>query len=274
MKKSRFFLVITFLCLVFAGCTTIANKEDLDLLGTEIDQKLAASEAKISKRFQEIDSRIESMQQTIQQQQAVLLSVSEDTKGQIKELKIAVDDTLQNQRKEFELFKKGQEEKNGLFNQEIEAVKKSQNELIRTSISLTDSMVNFQKDLLAVKTSMQQIATEFDAVNTKNFVQENEIVNLKKYYDGQIETLLKEIVRQESEIFLLKQALLKKQTAHENTEVQPAKTADSPTKYYAVKKGDTLSSIAKKYGTTTKKLREINNMKKDDIIIGQKLLIP
>lgn len=44
---------------------------------------------------------------------------------------------------------------------------------------------------------------------------------------------------------------------------------------YIVKKGDTLSSIAKKYNTTYQKLAEYNNIKNPNVIsVGQKIKIP
>src|SRR5690606_14242778 len=50
--------------------------------------------------------------------------------------------------------------------------------------------------------------------------------------------------------------------------------APSP-KIYTVKKGDTLSHIAKKYGTTVKKLVDLNNIKNPDLIYpGQKIKLP
>ena len=44
--------------------------------------------------------------------------------------------------------------------------------------------------------------------------------------------------------------------------------------YYIVQKGDTLWSIANKYKTTVNKLKDINNLSSNLIVIGQKLLIP
>lgn len=43
--------------------------------------------------------------------------------------------------------------------------------------------------------------------------------------------------------------------------------------YYTVKSGDTLYSIAKKYGTTVENLKDINNLKSNIISINQKILI-
>jgi len=43
---------------------------------------------------------------------------------------------------------------------------------------------------------------------------------------------------------------------------------------YVVQKGDSLSRIASRNGTTVKALREANKLKSDTILIGQKLVIP
>ena len=50
--------------------------------------------------------------------------------------------------------------------------------------------------------------------------------------------------------------------------------SSSYAKPYVVKKGDTLSQIAKRYGTTVKKLKNSNNLKSDMIRIGQILTVP
>ena len=43
--------------------------------------------------------------------------------------------------------------------------------------------------------------------------------------------------------------------------------------YYTVKSGDTLYSIAKKYGVTVDKLKDLNNLKNNMISVNQKLLV-
>ena len=44
---------------------------------------------------------------------------------------------------------------------------------------------------------------------------------------------------------------------------------------YVIKKGDCLSVIAQRYGTTVKTLCELNNIKNPDLIFaGHKLLVP
>lgn len=49
---------------------------------------------------------------------------------------------------------------------------------------------------------------------------------------------------------------------------------DSNYDIYVVKGGDTLYSIASRYGLTVNKLKDINNLNSDNLSIGQKLLVP
>lgn len=44
-------------------------------------------------------------------------------------------------------------------------------------------------------------------------------------------------------------------------------------RYHTVKKGETLSSIARKYGLTVQKLKKLNGLKRDQINIGQRLKV-
>ena len=44
-------------------------------------------------------------------------------------------------------------------------------------------------------------------------------------------------------------------------------------KYYTVKAGDTLASIAKKYHVSIKELKKWNNLKSDKITVKQKLRV-
>ena len=43
---------------------------------------------------------------------------------------------------------------------------------------------------------------------------------------------------------------------------------------YVVKTGDSLSSIANRYGTSVSELRSINNLGSDTLFVGQQLLVP
>ena len=42
---------------------------------------------------------------------------------------------------------------------------------------------------------------------------------------------------------------------------------------YRILKGDTLSAIAKKFGTTVAKLKQLNGLKSDRILVGQSLKV-
>jgi LysM repeat protein len=48
----------------------------------------------------------------------------------------------------------------------------------------------------------------------------------------------------------------------------------SKSSYHKVRKGETLSTISRKYGVTVKRLKSANNLKGDNIQEGQKLVIP
>ena len=62
-------------------------------------------------------------------------------------------------------------------------------------------------------------------------------------------------------------------TQSQETNSQPKQSTSSP-QYYKVRKGDTLSSIARKYHTTVKKLCKLNKIKETTILqIGRKLRV-
>jgi len=54
----------------------------------------------------------------------------------------------------------------------------------------------------------------------------------------------------------------------------PARTAPPGGALHEVKAGDTLSELAREYGTTTAALREANQLSSDVIKVGQKLIVP
>ncbi len=55
---------------------------------------------------------------------------------------------------------------------------------------------------------------------------------------------------------------------------KPAPTYSGPCYEYTVQGGDTLSLIAKAFGTTVKKIKDVNGMKNDNLRIGQKINVP
>lgn len=54
----------------------------------------------------------------------------------------------------------------------------------------------------------------------------------------------------------------------------PKPTYSGPVYEYTVQSGDTLSLIAKAFGSTVKRIKEVNGMKGDALKIGQKIVVP
>jgi len=50
--------------------------------------------------------------------------------------------------------------------------------------------------------------------------------------------------------------------------------AVAPHKEYVVQSGDTLSLVAEAFGTNVRTIREMNNLKSDNLRVGQKLKVP
>lgn len=57
-------------------------------------------------------------------------------------------------------------------------------------------------------------------------------------------------------------------------EIRPGQKLDVPAKTYTVKKGDTLSKIAKKYSVLVTTIKQANHLTSSKLVIGKTLLIP
>lgn len=68
--------------------------------------------------------------------------------------------------------------------------------------------------------------------------------------------------------------LSKMQKTHAPPPPAPKKVVIGPHKEYIVQSGDTLSFISQAFGTTVRKLKEMNSLKSDSLRVGQKLMIP
>lgn len=80
-----------------------------------------------------------------------------------------------------------------------------------------------------------------------------------------------------SDLRNLANAQVGEQSISVGDDVFATETSEKPrdkTVVYAVQKGDTLSTIAKKYGISTETVRWANNLTNDDIAIGDELSIP
>jgi LysM repeat protein len=58
------------------------------------------------------------------------------------------------------------------------------------------------------------------------------------------------------------------------TDPGPSTSNRGPGREHVVEKGHTLSAIAQAYGTTVSAIKKANNLKNDNIYVGQKLFIP
>ena len=93
---------------------------------------------------------------------------------------------------------------------------------------------------------------------------------------GTISELRREMQGQRGEIV---QDLSKKIAAMQpptppKTTAKPKPTYAGPCYEYTVQGGDTLSLIAKAFGTTVQKIKDMNGMKSDALRVGQKINVP
>ena len=85
------------------------------------------------------------------------------------------------------------------------------------------------------------------------------------YFRAPIDTLAEQV--QDS-------VVVQQQPVKDTVAANPPKPAErSGTIYYSVKKGDTLSSIARKYHVSVKDIKKWNNLSSDFLQIGKKLKI-
>lgn len=68
--------------------------------------------------------------------------------------------------------------------------------------------------------------------------------------------------------------IAKMQTAASAAKSPEKKVVLGPHKEYVVQSGDTLSLIAQAFDTTVPKIREMNNLKGDNLRVGQKINVP
>ncbi|WP_188205165.1 LysM peptidoglycan-binding domain-containing protein [Desemzia incerta] len=86
---------------------------------------------------------------------------------------------------------------------------------------------------------------------------------------------LKSLNKLSSDTIYVGQKLVIKGAAHTETKPAPSTGTGSTTgtSSYAVKSGDTLSGIARKYNTTVANLKSLNKLSSDTIYVGQKLTV-
>jgi LysM repeat protein len=98
---------------------------------------------------------------------------------------------------------------------------------------------------------------------------------------SEIEALKAEIARLKAEMRSQRKEIVNDivkriNTAQPRTPVSSGRSSvdTSNCEQYVVKSGDTLSLISEAFGTTVRRLKELNGLKSDNLRIGQKLLVP
>jgi len=133
--------------------------------------------------------------------------------------------------------------------------------LIAVVSLLINSLVNKNENPISKKTAPPPLLTLYN--EAKELESKGAYKDAKALYKDLIETSQDEGLTQKAQKDLMKL----------NTKIlfSPAETKDSV--IYVVKKGDTLSGIAKKYNTTVGLIMKSNNLETDFINIGKRLKI-
>ncbi len=140
--------------------------------------------------------------------------------------------------------------------------------------AVRETLKNHSADLNAKLADQQNNAKGLFS-EVKSFANDNQ--QTLNDYRQRIAELEKNMVQQNSNISNLQSALASIIDIIKNTESAPEKaevlSSEPGEKIYKVKAGDSLEKIAKQNQTSVKKLKELNNLTSDQIIIGQKLKI-
>ncbi len=132
--------------------------------------------------------------------------------------------------------------------------------------------VSAQVDVLA--SNQEELATRIRGTESLKAEIESlraEVASLR----GALSEIRRDMQSQRGEIV---QDLSKKIASMQPRETKPAaaprQTYSGPCYEYTVQSGDTLSLIAKAFGTKVQKIKDINGMKSDMLRVGQKINVP
>jgi LysM repeat protein len=111
---------------------------------------------------------------------------------------------------------------------------------------LLQELQQMQNDIRSCNSQIAQLSSQMTALEAKQAREMNELI---KRVEG----------------------LLKKSVASQPRSTEPSRGAG---REHVVEAGHTLSAIASAYGTTVAAIKKANNLKSDNIYVGQKLFIP
>ena len=130
-----------------------------------------------------------------------------------------------------------------------------------TSVDNLKSINNITTDSLAIGQIIKLPSTSSTASDTYIVKKGDSLYSIARTYNTSVDKL-KEINNLTSNALAIGQVLkLPSNNASENV-------------VYTVKKGDSLYSIAREYGTTVDAIKKLNNITSNTLSIGQKLLLP
>ncbi|MFA5644957.1 MAG: LysM domain-containing protein [Candidatus Ratteibacteria bacterium] len=275
----RFFLrgaVWAIVATLFSGCADIAMMEDVSWIKKEIDTKIVALQIEQESRVQGIETKIGRMEEKIDAQQAGILQLREDLHSQIKETRIALDENNFLLTKRVEEVAKQSDEREYELKKEIENLKKSSYELLASLSAINTSILSLNSEVVNLKSSRsEELALGF--------------AEIREEFSKKLKLLLDEVVRQESELHSVKNAVAVMHPVEENlSEIVISETSPEPSeekrtilkkepeqRVHIVRQGDTLIQIARQYRVSLDSLKKVNNLGKDDTIYaGRRLLIP
>lgn len=158
---------------------------------------------------------------------------------------------------------------------------KNQDEILDSVRQQTADAVKIVKEALKNQTVAIESRLSGHDQASKGFssdlrTQAQETASILSDYKSRILDLEKSIEIQNRNIDHLQNAVKALAEAIQSKDLEPKAIQPSmnSAKIYKVKAGDSLEKIAKQNGTSVKKLKEMNHLTSDQIIVGQKLQLP
>lgn len=139
-------------------------------------------------------------------------------------------------------------------------------EMQRVSAQIDVLQAN-QEDVYSRLRSVEQSKNEVDALKAEVSSLRAALADLRREMASQREGIVKDL---SGKIARMQPPPEKRPAASEG----PQSSYSGPCYEYTVQAGDSLFLIAKAFGTTVKKIKDLNGMKNDRIRVGQKLNVP
>ncbi len=122
---------------------------------------------------------------------------------------------------------------------------------------------------------VHRLQAQVEAIESENAQLAQDVEQLRaelRSFSGSMKSLEAKQAREMNELIKRVEVLLEKSVASRPPSSRPSHSG--PGREHVVQSGHTLSAIAQAYGTTVKAIKQANNLKSDNIRVGQKLFIP